>query len=151
MSRSPLWLPKDALHRLKALSTHIHANHETLNRCSTPQFPGPFPKHTLNKFHSQPKHNDLPFPHTRSQSTRSLFDPPTLPLTIVSVCCSLYLMHAGPPQSGHGCPERQVCELPTLVFWFCFGLNLVVSLVKVTKRPGCFLTNRKLIDTSQFH
>lgn len=58
---------------------------------------------------------------------------PTLPLTIVSICCSLYLMHAGPPQSGHGCPERQVCDLPILTLWFCFDWNLVVSLVMVKK------------------
>lgn len=62
--------------------------------------------------------------HTHSQSTDTLW-PPTLPLTIVSVCCSLYLMHAGPSQSGHGCPERQVCDLTTfgtlVLFWLKFG------------------------------
>lgn len=148
-SRSPLRLPTDALHHLKALATHIHAIHETLkHKCNPPlqhttaPCPCPFPKHTLSKSHSKSTVISPSHKHTHSPQTLSL-TPPTLPLTIVSVCCSLYLMHAGPPQSGHGCPERQVCDLPTLVLWFFFGWNLVVSLVKVTKCPGCFLTDRK--------
>lgn len=154
-SGSPLRLPVDALHHLKALSTHIHAIHETLKHIFNPPLQHttvprscPVPKHTLNKSHTKPKSAVISPSHIHTHSPQTLsLKAPTLPLTIVSVCCSLYLMHAGPPQSGHGCPERQVCDLPTLVLWFCFGWNLV----KVTKHPGCFLTDRKLIDTSQFH
>lgn len=49
------------------------------------------------------------------------FEPPHSPSDYCFCMLFLYLMHAGPPQSGHGCPERQVCDLPTLVLWFSFG------------------------------
>lgn len=57
-------------------------------------------------------------------------------------------MHAGPPQSGHGCPECQVCDLPTLVL---FSLRLGCQFGEGHKinYPGCFLTNWKHVDTSQ--
>lgn len=115
-SRSQLWLPMDALHHLKALSTHIHADavHETQKHKFNPPpllqhttLPPHLPRllplflntHYPYRTHTKPKYSDIPFPRTHSQSTDCLSDAPTLPLTIVSVCCSLYLMHAGPPLS----------------------------------------------------
>lgn len=130
-SRSPLRLPLDALHHLKALNTHtVHAIHETLKHKLNPPplqhttVPRSWPlSHTHTHTHTYCNPTLNPNTVISPSHIHTLFDPPTLPLTIVSVCCSLYLMHAGPPQSGHGCPERQVCDLPTLVLWFSFGLK----------------------------